>query len=261
MDFDLSMSDASFYKFTVAMSIIGLFVFVALFFVKAGYGKFASRSWGVTIPNKVGWVLMEAPVFFVLLLMWLVAPTKRRYSAVHLIFLLLFELHYFQRSFIFPLLVKGKGQMPISIMVMGIVFNVCNGIMQGEWIFFVSPSDYYNGWLANLKFIIGTIIFLSGMAINIHSDHVIRSLRKPGDEGKHFLPNGGFYKYVTSANYFGEIVEWLGFSILTWSVSGAVFLWWTIANLVPRSFAIYSRYLDEFGSIVLSKRRIIPFIL
>ena len=86
---------------------------------------------------------------------------------------------------------------------------------------------------------------MAGFIINIHSDSIIRNLRKPGDT-KHYLPEGGVYNYVTSANYFGEIVEWTGFAILTWSMSGVVFVLWTMANLVPRANSIYKKYKVEF---------------
>ena len=39
------------------------------------------------------------------------------------------------------------------------------------------------------------------------------------------------HKYISAPNYFGEIVEWIGWAILTWSISGLVFALWTIANL------------------------------
>lgn len=96
---------------------------------------------------------------------------------------------------------------------------------------------YTKSWLHSPQFIVGTILFFTGMAINIQSDHIVRHLRKPGDTN-HYLPKKGLFKYVTSANYFGEIVEWCGFAILTWSASGAVFAWWTFANLVPRANTI-----------------------
>lgn len=99
------------------------------------------------------------------------------------------------------------------------------------------------------------------MFTNIQSDHIIRHLRRPGDTG-HYLPKGGMFRYVTSANYFGEIVEWIGFAILTWSLSGAVFAIWTFANLVPRANTIYHKYLGMFGDEVKKRRlkRVIPFI-
>ena len=86
-------------------------------------------------------------------------------------------------------------------------------------------------------------------------------MRKPGDTA-HYLPRGGMFRYVTSANYFGEIVEWTGFAILTWSASGAVFALWTFANLVPRADAIYKRYAELFGDELRKERRkrVIPFI-
>lgn len=70
----------------------------------------------------------------------------------------------------------------------------------------------------------------------------------------------GMYRYVTSANYFGEIVEWAGWAILTCSLSGLVFLWWTIANLVPRANAIWCRYREEFGDAVGERKRVFPFL-
>lgn len=242
------------------MSILALVVFVALFFVDAGYGKLRSGAWGPAINNKVAWVLMECPVFLVMLYLW--GMSDRRFDTVPFIFFLLFEMHYFQRSFIFPLLLKGNSKMPIAIVLMGVVFNIVNGYIQGHWIFYLSPEGMYSAeWLTSWQFIVGTIIFLSGFIINMHSDSVIRHLRKPGDT-KHYLPRKGMYRFVTSANYFGEIIEWMGFAILTWSAAGAVFLWWTFANLVPRSNSIYKKYKAEFPGEIerLKLKRIFPFI-
>jgi hypothetical protein len=99
------------------------------------------------------------------------------------------------------------------------------------------------------------------MAINMHSDYVIRHLRKPGDTN-HYLPSRGLYRYVTSANYFGEFIEWCGFAILTWSLSGAVFALWTFANLAPRAHRIYKRYLSEFPDQMAARprKRMIPYV-
>ena len=242
------------------MSIIAVIVFIALYFVTAGYGVFYNKKWGPSIPNKIGWVLMESPVFIVMIL--LCVFSERSTNIVCLIFLLLFEIHYFQRSFIFPFLIRGKSVMPLSVILMGVVFNTLNALMQGGWIFYVSPENMYEiSWLTTPQFIIGTLIFFVGMIINIHSDYIIRHLREPGDT-KHYLPKKGMFKYVTSANYFGEFVEWCGFAILTWSLAGAVFALWTFANLAPRAARIYDNYKKEFGNELDTKKvkRILPFI-
>lgn len=250
----------SFNIFLIIMSIIAVIVFIALYFVTAGYGVFYNKKWGPSIPNKIGWILMESPVFIAMIL--LCVFSERSTNIVCLIFLILFEIHYFQRSFIFPFLIRGKSVMPLSVILMGVVFNTLNALMQGGWIFYVSPENMYEiSWLTMPQFIIGTLIFFVGMIINIHSDNIIRHLRKPGDT-KHYLPKKGMFKYVTSANYFGEFVEWCGFAILTWSLAGAVFALWTFANLAPRAAKIYDNYKKEFGNELDTKKvkRILPFI-
>lgn len=248
-----------FSRFLWIMTGIAVIVFFSLYHINAGYGIMYDKKWGGTVNNRLGWILMEAPVFIVMLICWLLS--ERTFQTVPLIFFIIFQTHYFQRSFIFPMLFKTKSRMPIFIMLMGVLFNTLNGLMQGGWIFYVSPADMYTiEWLTTPQFIIGTIIFIIGMGINLHSDYIVRHLRKPGDHN-HYLPKGGFYDYVTSANYFGELTEWLGWAILTWSFAGAVFFIWTFANLVPRANTIYKKYQTMFPEMQNKKlKRVIPFI-
>lgn len=241
-----------------AMIFTAIVVFIALYCIQAGYGMFHNGKWGKTVSNKLGWMIMEAPVFFVLLALWILSP--RRDMLVPALMTGFMMLHYFQRAFVFPFLFRTTGRMPVVIMLMAIVFNLINASIQGGWILYLSPIDMYTRhWLQTPQFIIGVVLFFTGFGINLHSDHIIRLLRKPGDT-RHYLPEKGLYKYVTSANYFGEIVEWIGFAVLTWSFAGAVFAIWTCANLVPRANAIYLKYKSEFGDRVGSRKRIIPFI-
>ena len=258
--FSTKMSEHSFNLYLIVMSAIAVVVFVSLYFVDAGYGKFYNKKWGPAINNKLGWVLMESPVFVAMLLLWLFSD--RRGDLVRIAFLFLFELHYIQRSFVFPFRMRGNSVMPLSIVVMGVTFNVLNALMQGGWIFYISPDGYYGrDWLTDPRFIAGFLVFIIGMYINIQSDDIIRNLRKDGDT-RHYLPKQGMFRYVTSANYFGEFVEWVGFAILTWSWAGAVFALWTFANLGPRADHIYKMYQSEFGKALDTKKvkRIIPFI-
>lgn len=250
----------TFNLFLIIMSAIAMVVFVSLFFVDAGYGKFYDKKWGPAVNNKLGWVMMESPVFIVMLVLWLCSD--RRGDLVRLAFLFLFELHYFHRAFVFPFRLRGQSVMPLSIIMMGVTFNVLNALMQGGWIFYFSPDDYYGrDWLTDPRFIAGFLVFIIGMYINIQSDDIIRNLRKNGDT-RHYLPKEGMFRYVTSANYFGEFVEWVGFAILTWSWAGAVFALWTFANLAPRASRIYDKYKMEFGDELDTKKvkRMIPYI-
>lgn len=248
------------------MAAMGLLVFICLFFFKAGYGYLSNSKWGPQISNKLAWVLMEAPSFLFLLYYTL----RYAFSGVEavnsnpVLYVIagFFLLHYFQRSFIFPLLLRGKSKMPIAVMAMGIIFNTLNSWFIGTWLFSLAPAGTYElSWFWSPQFIIGTVVFFVGMAINMHSDHVIRHLRKPGDT-KHYIPRKGFYKYVTSANYFGEFTEWVGFAILSWSLCGVLFAFWTFCNLAPRSKSLTEKYIAEFGEEYssLNKKNMIPFI-
>lgn len=245
--------------FLIVMSVVALFVFVALYFVEAGYGYLFNPKYGKPISNKIGWIMMEAPVFMAMTVLWICSD--RVFDIVPLVLFALFQIHYFWRAFIFPLKMKGSSKMPLGIVLMGVLFNVLNAIMQGGWIFYLSPSGYYDDWFSKPFVYVGVVLFFVGMMINRHSDSIIRNLRAPGDT-KHYIPNGGMFKYVSSANYFGEIVEWVGFAIASWSVAGVVFVWWTFANLAPRSASLYKRYEKEFGDefTSLKRKRIIPFI-
>lgn len=254
------MSPVLFTYLLWVMSFLAIVVFICLYFITAGYGQFRTKRWGYCIDNRVAWFLMEAPVFFVMLIIWCRAGFP--FHLPELILLGLFLVHYFQRSFVFPSLMKGHSRMPLSIMMIGIIFNVINGIMQGGGLFWFPIPDYTQGasYLLRWNAIVGIIVFLFGMIVNCHSDYVIRHLRQPGDT-RHYLPKAGFYRYVTSANYFGELVEWIGFAIAAANPAAWVFALWTGANLIPRAHAIHRKYHEEFGDeAVGTRRRIIPLV-
>ena len=242
------------------MIALAVVVFFALHRITAGYGMMYDRKWGPALNNRVGWVVMEAPVFFAMLLLWLLSP--RRSEVAPAVMTCLFLYHYFQRSFIFPMLIKGRSRMPLAIILCGIVFNLVNAYMIGGWLFYVSaPGTYPDSWLLSPCFIAGTLVFVVGNVINLHSDYIIRHLRRPGDT-RHYIPRGGMFRYVTSANYFGELIEWTGYAILTWSLPAAVFVLWTFANLAPRARSLHARYESEFGDeyTALRRRYLLPFI-
>lgn len=253
------MTSSTFTILIYAMLVMAFVVFVSLYFVTAGYGQFTTRRWGPALDNRVAWTLMEAPVFLVMLAIWWRSGAGLQLP--QLVLLLLFELHYFQRSFIFPWLMTGRSKMPAAIMLMGITFNVLNGVLQGGGLYWFPSEAYAEGasYLLRWNAVTGILLFFVGMIINLHSDHVIRHLRQPGDT-RHYLPSRGFYRYVTSANYFGELVEWSGFALAAGTLVAWVFPIWTAANLVPRAHAIHKKYRAEFGDAVGSRKRIFPFV-
>ena len=136
------MEQGTFQLFLGAMSIIALFVFIALYFVKAGYGMFRTASWGISINNKLAWMLMEAPVFIVMLLLWW--NSAQYNSIVPFNFLSLIPIALFPARLCVSFPAEGERAVcHLLIMMMGMLFNLLNGFMQGEWLFYLAPENLY----------------------------------------------------------------------------------------------------------------------
>ena len=82
-----------------------------------------------------------------------------------------------------------------------------------------SARSAVSSWLADPRFIIGALLFVIGFWTHYRSDEILRSLRET-DRG-YQIPRGGLYRFISCPNYFGEIVEWTGFAIATWSLPGS----------------------------------------
>lgn len=254
-----------YYIFLFSMLGLATVVFIALQFITVAYGMTFNNRWGMSINSKWGWWLMEIPVFISISIIYGISLfyLGKEFNVVTSFILLLFLLHYGQRSFVFPLLMKGNSKMPLSVIFSGMFFNFSNAFMQGCWLFIICPDGWYQlNWFWSPYFIIGTVIFFFGMTINIHSDRIIRRLRKSKEDNNYYLPKGFLFERINSSNYFGELLEWLGFAILTLSPAGFVFFCWAFANLVPRSKAVYYRYQQFFGSefTKLKRWKIFPHI-
>jgi protein-S-isoprenylcysteine O-methyltransferase Ste14 len=88
---------------------------------------------------------------------------------------------------------------------------------------------------------------------------VLRNLRGPGETG-YKIPRGGAYNWVSCPNYLGEIVEWLGWALATWSFGGLAFAAYTAANLVPRALANHRWYQKRFPDYPVQRKAILPFV-
>jgi protein-S-isoprenylcysteine O-methyltransferase Ste14 len=229
---------------------------IALCFLSAPYGRHARTGWGASMPARWGWMLMELPAALTIAVCFAIHPPS---SPVAWIMLALWEVHYVQRSLIFPLRMRGGDKpMPIAIPAMAVFFNVVNGYLNGRWLTVFGSYDL--SWLRDPRFVVGTIVMASGFAINLRADATLRALRAPGETG-YKLPRGGLYELISCPNYFGEIIEWTGWAILTWSIAGATFAVWTAANLAPRAWTHHQWYRRQFPDYPASRRALIPFVI
>ncbi|XP_071431305.1 3-oxo-5-alpha-steroid 4-dehydrogenase 2 isoform X3 [Pithys albifrons albifrons] len=137
-----------------------------------------------------------------------------------------------KQTFIYPFFTRGR-PFPLQLLFFGMLFCIYNGFLQGYYLIYC--AEYPNDWCTDIRFTSGLLLFLLGMGINIHSDLLLRQLRKPG-EVTYKIPQGGLFTYVSGANYFGEIVEWFGFAIATWSLPAFAFAFFTLCCIGPRAY-------------------------
>lgn len=234
-------------------------VFVIMLFVKAPFGRHTSENWGISINNKLGWIIMESPSLFIMLY-FLFFGQKSFDSYVWILFLI-WIIHYTNRTFIYPIKIKSTPKkMPFFITCNAIFFNLMNAGLNGYYLSYLADSNNYNSqWLFSFSFIFGGFLFILGMYINIKSDNILINLRKPGETG-YKIPQKFLFKYVSSSNLFGEIIEWIGFAIMAQNLPAYTFMIWCIANLVPRAINHHNWYLSQFADYPKQRKIIFPFI-
>ena len=248
------------YTWTVlGVIVMGAVSFLVLSFISAPYGRHLREGWGPTMNATVLWVVMETPSPLSFAIVYFMSDNA--FKPVPLILLGMYMMHYLYRSFIYPFRMRGgHKRKPILTGVLAIAFNTANGSTNAFAITELAPHLLSTAWLADPRFIIGVLVFATGYGINHQSDAILRNLRKPGESG-YKIPHGGFYRWVSSPNYFGELVEWTGFALAAWTVPAFVFVFFAASNLIPRAFSNHRWYLEHFCDYPKARRALIPFVL
>jgi 3-oxo-5-alpha-steroid 4-dehydrogenase 1 len=235
-----------------------LLVLPVLLKVTAPYGRYSSRKWGPEISNRWGWFLMEFPALAVFL--FLMIRGKNVTQIITWIIAIPYLIHYVNRSLVYPLHIRTKGKkMPLIIAGMAIFFNLVNAGLLGYYTGTLQ-THYSESWLSDPRFIAGAVIFIAGMGINIKSDEILIHLRRTSSNG-YQIPQGGFFRFVSCPNFFGEIIEWLGYALLCWSLPALSFLIWTMCNLIPRALDHHKWYKNHFPDYPIERKAIIPYLI
>ena len=200
---------------------------------------------------------MEAPSALIMLTCFVLS--EQELGPVAWTFLILWEVHYIHRSFIYPFRCQTAGKyMPASIAVMAILFNGVNATTNGLFLFQLH-EPVGTSWFLDPRFIVGVLLFVLGMVINITSDNILLRLRASRGENEGYsIPQGGLYRWISSPNYLGEMMEWIGFAIATWSLPALAFAVWTVANLAPRARSNHAWYKRSFPEYPKERRALIP---
>lgn len=238
----------------IIWALVGVGSFILLQFVTAPYGRHVRKGWGFEISNKLGWFLMEIPSFAIILYFYINSDQSNYASLLSILWLI----HYFNRSFIFPLRIRTKGKkMPIVIPLSAIFFNLVNAGLNGYFLanFETYTSNDFYAW----NFALGIVLFAFGFIANQISDNILIHLRKPGEIG-YKIPKGFLFNYISCPNHFSELIQWLGFALMALNFPAMCFFIWTAANLIPRAKKHHNWYKNHFKDYPQSRKAFIPKI-
>ena len=246
--------------------LYALLVFVSSFFGTAQYGgRFGSKAKGLKLGSKPGWILMEFPGLLVFPIVFFMG--SKAFDPVPLFFLAVWMFHYSNRALITPLLMRvqpgSQSSFAFNVVIAGWITLTLHGYFNAAYI-----SEYGNHygieWFSDPRFIIGLLIYAAGFTINVHSDSILRNLRSPNpspDEPRYKVPHGGLFRFVSCPQYFGEILSFTGFAVMTWNLGAVFVLAMTAGNLIPRALFTHRWFRKNFEDYPSQRKAIIPYIL
>ncbi|MGH3470157.1 MAG: hypothetical protein ACRDQF_20760 [Thermocrispum sp.] len=236
--------------------------------VKVAYGRHNTADkpwwWGPGVPTRAAWLVMEAPASLGFAVIFFLGD--RWSDPAPLLLFALWQAHYVQRGFIYPWLrrVRPGDTTPLLVPVLAFTTNLGVSFLNASILSWPQvgafAADYDTGWLADPRLIVGVLLFGAGFYVNRMADSMLAALRRPGETG-YRIPRGWLYERVSCPNYLGELVQWAGWAVATWSPAGAVFMLWSLANLVPRARANHAWYHDNFPDYPAHRRAVIPGVI
>ncbi|XP_061597932.1 3-oxo-5-alpha-steroid 4-dehydrogenase 1 [Cololabis saira] len=239
------------------MFIMAACTFVSLLFENVPYGRYATNKYGFPVNVKLAWFVQELPAFCMPMYLIFWSASSKTSLLPNQLLIAMFFCHYFQRTFIYPFLIRGGKATPVVSFVLAFVFCIYNGYMQVRYL--SHYAEYPAHWVTHPCFIAGSALWLVGWLVNLHSDHILRNLRKPGETG-YKIPRGGMFELVSGANFLGEIIEWAGFALAGHSVHSSAFAVFTAVVLTSRAVAHHKWYLAKFEDYPRNRKALIPFL-
>lgn len=251
------MNESIFRNILIVWILIAVAVFISLFFITAPYGRYVRISSRFSIEGMYGWIIMEAPASLIFAACFI--ANLQGITITQIILLIVWQIHYVDRSFIYPVKRRISSKpLPLFILAAGIVFNSINAYLNGMYTI-LNNSIYSKEWLTDIRFLTGCSLFFIGFIINRYSDFILYRIRRLSRE-EYTIPYGGLFRWISSPNYLGEILIWIGWTIATWSPVAAAFSLWTIANLAPRAWAHHKWYQQQFDNYPEQRHALIPWL-
>lgn len=198
------------------------------------------------ISKSLAWKLMTLPAIPAVLLFFGLAGgfSAHAWSSPSAAFVGLYCLHYAYRSIVYPRRIRtSEQQYSLVFVVMTWSYYIPMGYFLGTH--FALSGDT-GGHMSSPLALAGLLIFLAGLISTIvHDEILIRLREKPSKE--YAIPMRGLFRYTSNAHYFSEVVEWLGFALMTLNLPALIHLLAVFTLMMPQALKTHWWYQSHFG--------------
>ena len=239
-----------------AWCALAVVAFAIGMFGKDVTGRHGGKPIGPTIAGKTAWFFMEIPALVAMPIVYAVGGERSTFGDL---LVGAWLLHYGHRTLVWPWFVQHReSTLPLTTAAGGFFFNVINGVLLG-WSL-SGDGVFPAGWVSDPRFIAGALLFVGGATLNIASDYQLLDLRRKST-ARYVMPNGGCFRFVSAPNLAGEMLEWLGFALMAWTLPGFAFALWSAANLIPRALWRHRWYRTNFDNYPRRRKAFFPGVL
>ena len=217
-----------------------------------------TRSGRLPVPTRIANMivnLIPSVVFFVLTYF---LAGQHFDGAPNIVFFCLYVIHFLERGLVTPLVSRySHSKVALWIPLSRFLTHLLYSYIIAE---FVGSAEFCSGYLYDPRFIIGIILFITGFAINRVAEYQLVCLRESRKDTKYAVPKGPLYWLITCPNYFGEGLQWFGWAVMTWSLSGLVWWLFTEATFIPRARHNHKWLKNQHLEYPKLRKALIPFI-
>jgi len=168
------------------------------------YSRFGT---GVGVDSRTGLALAYTTPIIIYVAFWIEGGAPQ--SPYHLVVLGAFLFHFIRR--ILEILFVNSYSRPTPLRALVPIALLYGGVAASSAFFQVHTSGQST---SSPTFVLGTVVFGLGELLNGYHHWLLARLRPPGVH-TYFMPRGGLFGWVASPHYFGEILSFVGYAMMS----------------------------------------------
>ncbi len=180
-------------------------------------------------------------------------------------FAALYLIHYANRGWYFPYSIRiaagSKSSFSVLVVISGVFVTSLHGYLNAMWYSKFCPFLTYE-WLSSPTCLLGLVLYEVSFLATLRSEYIMRNLRDPTpakDSARYKIPTGFLFDYVTSPQYFTELMGFFGWTIMTLNPAGLFIFLISCANLIPRAISTHAWYHSKFEDYPKDRKILVPF--